>query len=73
MKPGDVVIAMLTGARVAKIRPAVVVSTELYHNDRPDAIVAILTSQTPTLPVALVNSLAALLDDSQEFAGSLRA
>lgn len=48
MRPGDVVVALLPGARVAKVRPAVVVSTDLYQQERPDTIVAILTTQTPS-------------------------
>lgn len=48
MKPGDVVVALLPGARVAKIRPAVVVSTDLYQQERPDVIVGILTTQAPS-------------------------
>jgi len=51
VNPGDVVVALLPGARVAKVRPAVVVSTSLYHQERPDAILGILTAQTPS-PVA---------------------
>jgi mRNA interferase MazF len=30
-----------------KIRPAVVLSTELYHRHRPDVIVALITTQRP--------------------------
>ena len=48
MKPGDVVVALLPGARIAKVRPAVVVSADLYQQERPDVIVAILTTQTPS-------------------------
>ena len=51
MKPGDVVVALLPGTRVAKVRPAVVVSSEAYHRQRPDIIVGILTTQTPK-PIA---------------------
>jgi len=47
LRPGDVVVALLPGARVTKVRPAVVVSTELYHRERPDPIVGILTTQIP--------------------------
>jgi mRNA interferase MazF len=42
--PGDVVITAFRGAVVAKARPAVVVSSDLYHRVRPDCVVAILTS-----------------------------
>jgi mRNA interferase MazF len=41
------VVALLPGARVTKARPAVVVSTERYHRERPDLIVGILTTQLP--------------------------
>lgn len=51
LRPGDVVIAVLAGAQVTKVRPAVVVSSELYHRERPDVIVGILTTQLPT-PIA---------------------
>ena len=30
-----------------KIRPAVVLSTELYHHYRPDVIVGLITTQPP--------------------------
>ena len=45
IEPGDVVVALLPGARTSKRRPAVVVSTSSYHNDRPDVIPAIITSR----------------------------
>lgn len=44
--PGDVVTVDFPGVRGVKRRPAVVVSTEDYHNHRPDVIVGLLTSQT---------------------------
>ena len=52
-KAGDVVIVDFPGVQGVKRRPAVVVSSELYHQVRPDVTVAILTSQiasaaTPT-------------------------
>jgi mRNA-degrading endonuclease toxin of MazEF toxin-antitoxin module len=43
--PGDVVIAQLAGVVRMKTRPAVVVSTDLYHSTRPDVILAELTTQ----------------------------
>jgi len=51
--PGDVVLCHFLGARGRKWRPCVVVSTDLYHANGPDVIVAELTSQvakarTPT-------------------------
>jgi mRNA interferase MazF len=47
LRPGDVIVALLEGARITKVRPAVVVSTELYHREGPDLIVGILTTQIP--------------------------
>lgn len=44
MKPGDVVTADFPGATGVKRRPAVVVSTEQYHQTRPDVILGLLTS-----------------------------
>ena len=44
-KPGDVVILDFEGAMGTKRRPAVVVSSDIYHRTRPDVIVAVLTSQ----------------------------
>jgi mRNA interferase MazF len=50
VRPGNVVIALLAGARVTKLRPAVVLSSDRYHRQRPDAVVGILTTQAP-IPV----------------------
>ena len=47
MKPGDVVVGAFPGADTTKIRPAVVLSTELYHRHRPDVIVGLITTQQP--------------------------
>ena len=47
MKPGDVVIGAFPGADTTKVRPAVVLSTELYHRHRPDVVVGLVTTQTP--------------------------
>lgn len=47
MKPGDVVIGAFPGAQLTKTRPAVVLSTEEYHRNRPDVIVGIITTQAP--------------------------
>ena len=41
--PGDVVTVSFPGARGTKRRPAVVVSSDIYHNERPDLILGILT------------------------------
>jgi mRNA-degrading endonuclease toxin of MazEF toxin-antitoxin module len=43
-KPGDVVTVEFVGATATKRRPAVVVSSELYHAHRPDVVLAALTS-----------------------------
>ncbi len=45
MKPGTVVTAEFVGVHSTKRRPALVVSTELYHDERPDVILAVITSQ----------------------------
>ena len=45
MKAGAVVTAEFQGAVSTKRRPAVVVSSEAYHRERPDAILAVITSQ----------------------------
>jgi mRNA interferase MazF len=53
---GDVVIVAFRGAVASKARPAVVVSSDLYHRTRPDCIVGILTSnvRTATTPADYV-------------------
>ena len=45
MTPGDVAIVDFQGAMGIKRRPAVVVSTTLYHSTRPDVIFGIITTQ----------------------------
>lgn len=47
MKPGDVVIGVLSGARETKARPAVVISSDIYLVERPDVLVGILTTRRP--------------------------
>jgi mRNA interferase MazF len=47
LKPGDVVVGAFSGADATKVRPAVVLSTELYHRYRPDVIVGLITTQRP--------------------------
>ncbi len=44
LKPGDVVVVDFPGAIGTKTRPAVVLSTSLYHTHRPDVIVGLLTT-----------------------------
>lgn len=45
-KAGDVVIVEFPGAHLTKRRPAVVVSSDSYHQTRPDVILGILTSNS---------------------------
>jgi mRNA interferase MazF len=45
MRAGTVVTAEFQGVVNTKRRPAVVVSSESYHRERPDAILAVVTSQ----------------------------
>jgi mRNA interferase MazF len=45
-RPGEVVIADFPGATAMKRRPAVVLSSDLYHKTRPDVIIGLVTSQT---------------------------
>jgi Growth inhibitor len=45
MTPGTVVAVDFAGATGVKRRPAVVVSTLAYNNERPDVILAIVTSK----------------------------
>jgi len=47
LRPGDVVIATLAGAVETKIRPAVVIASDVYLVERPDVILGILTSRIP--------------------------
>ena len=44
--PGDVVAVNFPGVTGIKRRPAVVVSSPIYHAARPDIIVGLITSQT---------------------------
>jgi mRNA interferase MazF len=46
LKPGDVVIGGFPGANTTKIRPAVVLSTEVYHQHRPDVILGLITTRS---------------------------
>ena len=47
--PGDVVVLDFPGVMGVKRRPAVVVSSPLYHASRPDVIVGLITSRTTAL------------------------
>lgn len=44
MKPGDVVVGVLVGARETKVRPAVVVASKTYLAERSDVLLGILTT-----------------------------
>jgi mRNA interferase MazF len=43
---GEVVVVDFVGVHGVKRRPAVIVSSKIYHQSRPDFIVGILTGQT---------------------------
>lgn len=43
--PGAIVVVDFVGARLIKKRPAVVVSTDLYHATRPDVVLGVLTGK----------------------------
>ena len=45
MRPGDVVYGEFPGAQGLKRRPCVVISTEYYQGERPDVLLAVITSQ----------------------------
>ena len=42
------VVALLPGAIETKVRPAVVIASEIYLAERPDSIVGILTTKIPS-------------------------
>lgn len=42
---GDVVTGFFTGSQTEKTRPAVVVSSDIYHANRPDVVICFLTTQ----------------------------
>jgi mRNA interferase MazF len=46
IEPGDVVTVDFPGVLGIKRRPAVVVSTDIYHTNRPDVVLGLLTTQT---------------------------
>jgi mRNA interferase MazF len=45
LKPGDVVVVDFPGVTGVKRRPAVVVSSDVYHSIRPDVILGLITSR----------------------------
>jgi mRNA interferase MazF len=49
--PGDVVTVDFPGVTGTKRRPAVVLSSETYHQSRPDVVVGLITSQTKGLGI----------------------
>jgi mRNA interferase MazF len=50
--PGDVVMVDFPGATGTKRRPAVVVSSNVYHSERPDLILGILTTNLASAPAS---------------------
>ncbi len=50
-KAGDVVAVDFPGVNGIKRRPAIVLSSMTYHQNRPDVIVGLLTSQSGSLGV----------------------
>ena len=40
-------IAAFAGAVVTKTRPAVILSSDIYHQSRPDVLLGLITSQKP--------------------------
>lgn len=48
LQAGDVVIVDFPGVRETKKRPAIVISTDVYHTHRPDVIIGLLTTQMPS-------------------------
>lgn len=48
-KPGNVVTVNFPGVTGVKRRPAVVLSSAIYHATRPDVIVGLITTQTIAL------------------------
>src|SRR6266487_2955500 len=47
VETGDVVVGMLPGAAETKVRPAVVIASDIYLVERPDVLVGILTTKLP--------------------------
>ena len=47
IETGDVVVGTLIGAVETKVRPAVVIASDTYLVERPDVLVAILTTKIP--------------------------
>lgn len=49
ISPGDVVVLEFPGAKEVKRRPAVVISSQVYHASRPDVVVGLVTSRDAEL------------------------
>ncbi len=50
-KSGDVITVDFPGVKGIKRRPSVIVSPSVYHENRPDVIIGLITSQTKNLGV----------------------
>jgi len=48
IRPGDVVTCDFPGATAVKRRPTVIVSSDIYHAQRPDLILGVLTTRLAT-------------------------
>lgn len=46
LDPGDVVLLDFPGAHKTKTRPALILSSRVYHRERPDIILGLITTQT---------------------------
>ena len=51
LKSGDIITVDFPAVTGVKRRPAVVLSSETYHANRPDVIIGIITTQTKRLGV----------------------
>jgi mRNA interferase MazF len=45
INPGDLVTVSFPGATGIKRRPAIIISTDVYHASRPDVVLGLITSQ----------------------------
>ncbi len=48
---GDVITVDFPGVKGVKRRPAVILSSSIYHENRPDLIIGLITSKTKNLGV----------------------
>jgi hypothetical protein len=62
LKPGDVVVGMLPGAVVSKVRPAVIIASDNYLRERPDVLVGVLTAKIPLTAMKRVSQSSQLTD-----------